>query len=508
MNPSPRTDVLVVGAGPTGLMAACELLRRGVAVRVVDRAPQPVPYSKALLLWPRSLELLEDIGALPAAREAGIPIRRFRYLSGRSRLADLVFDPDLVPLCLPQRQTERILTERLYALGGCVERGMRLLALDGVDFSGDPAATAGVTAILERPDGGVERATASWLIGADGAGSAVRGQLGLAFSGTTYAVAFGLVDCRIDGELETDVSYYYQSPAGAIVAAALPGGLFRFFASSTSGPPAGDLAAMQRVIDERGPVGVRLRDPEWESVFRVHRRQAGSFQLGRVFLAGDAGHVHSPAGGQGLNTGLGDANNLAWKLAAVVHGDAPPDLLRTYTTERHAVATQVVRDADLQTRAWMARSRAAVAGRDLAFRALGSTGVLRHYGPVLAGKRIRYPGGTGPAGRLMPLAAARRAGAFPAARPGEWVLLTGPAVDPDAASAVLRPGVRAVAATADALRSVPGRGRVDWVLVRPDHVVAAAGRAPSLAAAGTALDAHLGPADAAARPVPVPAGTA
>lgn len=476
-------DVLVVGAGPTGLMAACELLRRGIGVRVVDRAPRPVPYSKALLLWPRSLELLEDIGALPAARDAGIPIRRFRYLSGRRRLADLVFDPALVPLCLPQRETERILTERFHAMGGTIERGVRLLALDGVDHSGDPLATDGVTAILEHPDGSVERARVPWLIGADGAGSAVRGQLGLGFSGTTYEVAFGLVDCRIDGDMETDVSYYFQSPAGAIVAAALPGGLFRFFASSTAGPPAGDLAAMQRVVDERGPVGVRLRDPVWESVFRVHRRQAPSFQLGRVFLAGDAGHVHSPAGGQGLNTGLGDAHNLAWKLAAVVRGEASATLLGTYTRERHAVATQVVRDADLQTRAWMVRGRAAVACRDLAFRGLGSSGVLRHYGPVLAGKRIRYPGGKAPVGRLAPLAAVRRAGAFPSAQPHEWLLLTGPAVAPADVTRVLRPGVRAVAATPQELPA-----RVDWLLVRPDHVIAAAGRAGSLTGATEALD--------------------
>ncbi|WP_242888564.1 FAD-dependent monooxygenase [Actinomadura litoris] len=385
-------DVLIVGAGPTGLMAACELLRRGVGVRLIDRAPAPSPFPKALLLWPRSLDLLEDLGALGAAHEAGLLINAFDYYSAGRPLATFDFPPALAPLCLPQSETERVLTGALHALGGRIERGVRLLAFDGLDYSGRIAEGGTVTSILEHSgDGGVERARHRFVIGADGAGSAVRAQLGTAFTGATYETAFALVDAHIEGELPPDRALYYQSPAGALVVVALPKGVYRFF---TSLPPGRRVSVplLQRVVDEQGPRGVRLVDPVWEAVFRVHRRHAADFQLGRVFLAGDAAHVHSPAGGQGLNTGLQDAHNLAWKIAAVLHGEAPAGLLATYEPERKAVARRVVRETDIQTRGWMLKHPLQVAARDAAFRLLDRSGVMaRHYVPVMAGRRLAYP---------------------------------------------------------------------------------------------------------------------
>jgi 3-(3-hydroxy-phenyl)propionate hydroxylase len=523
-NRSPRdpADVLVVGAGPVGLTAACELLRRGVRVRLVDRAHAASPFPKALLLWPRTLDLLDDLGALEPTRRAGIDIRTFRYYSSREPLAAFTFPDHLTPLCLPQNETERVLTERLHALGGHIERGVRLLAFDGMDYSGDITATDGVTAILEHADGTVERYRAPFVVGADGAGSAVRAQIGTGFSGTTYESAFALVDCRIEGELPTDEALYYQSPQGALVIVALPDGVFRFFASLPPGEKAG-VELLQRIADEQGPGGVRLVDPVWESVFRVHRRNADDFQRGRVFLAGDAAHVHSPAGGQGLNTGMQDAQNLCWKLAAVIGGQAGPELLGTYGPEREEVARQVVRDTDVQTRGWMLQHPLQTAARDAAFRLLEPV-MERGYLPVMAGYRYRYaptrptqepawPSLCRLTGRVAgavrvghalprPLAVALGAAGAPEGAdgtgPAGWTLavtpgpsaprlaesLSGLVADLPQVRVVTMPSARAAA---HRLCSAPG-----YHLVRPDGYVAAHGHGRDRARLRVELAAHLG----------------
>jgi 2-polyprenyl-6-methoxyphenol hydroxylase-like FAD-dependent oxidoreductase len=384
-------DVLVVGGGPTGMMAACELLRRGIRVRVVDRAPDASKFPKALVLWPRTLDLLEDLDAADEVRSAGVRINTFRYFSERKQIAQFDFTPDLAAICLPQNETERILRTQLHRLGGKVEQNVRLLGLDGLDYSGRIDGSEHITAVLEHADGTIERARVPFLIGADGAGSAVRKQLGTGFVGSTYESAFAIVDTYIEGELPRDEALYYQSRKGALVVVALPGGAHRFFCSLPPGQQV-SVPMMQQVVDERGPSGVKITDPIWQSVFRVHARQAESFQLGRVFLIGDAAHVHSPASGQGMNTGIQDAHNIAWKLASVIRGEAPTDLLTSYQPERKAVAERVVRDTDIQTRAWLVNSATKVAARDAAFRLLDRTGVFsRFYGPVMAGRRLAYP---------------------------------------------------------------------------------------------------------------------
>ncbi|AOS64753.1 FAD-dependent monooxygenase [Actinoalloteichus hymeniacidonis] len=489
MDVNAHPEVLVIGAGPSGLLAACELLRRGIGVRLVDAATAPVSYSKALLLWPRTVDVLENLGAGPAVEKHSVRINSFRYYSAKRQLADVRFPPELAARALPQRYTEDILRERLTALGGTIEYGVRLLALDRMDFSGDPAATDGVTAVLEHADGRVERCTADWLIGADGAGSAVRAQLGLAFTGSTYASRFVLGDAHIEGGLADDEAHYFQSPAGVLVVVALPDGLFRFFASAPPEQQNGrvDLPLIQRIVDERGPGGIRLVDPQWLSGFRVHRRQADRFQLGRVFLVGDAAHVHSPAGGQGLNTGLQDGHNLAWKLASVIHDEAPMSLLTSYGPERHTVAAQVVRDTDIQTQAWMARNPAIVAGRDLLFRAADRVGLIeRGYLPIMAGRRWRYR----PADSVALLApqpnedrGALRVGTAAGPillspkdgqRDLRWTLLTeGVSCPPPA------PSVRVLPAQGR-WANLSGCARTAFVLVRPDGVIAARGRSAEL----------------------------
>ncbi len=513
-------DVLIVGAGPVGMMTGCELLRRGVRVRIIDRAPEPSPFPKALLMWPRSLDLIEDLGALDELREAGLAINAFSYYSDREHLATFDFPRPLVPVCLPQNETERILRGCLERLGGTVERGVRLLNFDRLDFSGRLDAVDGVTAILEHADGRIERTRAPFVIGADGAGSTVRCLLGTGFGGSTYEAAFALVDAHVEGSsLPEDRAQYYQSPAGALVVVALPDGVFRFFSSLTPGEPV-SVESMQRIVDERGPKGVRITDPVWESVFRVHARHANDFQLGRVFIAGDAAHIHSPAGGQGLNTGIQDAHNLAWKLAAVIHEEAPPELLLSYGPERAAVARQVVRDTDIQTRAWMVKGRAEVAVRDAAFRLADRTGAMsRFYAPVMAGRRIAYPpvrDTQRPGGRTACRLRNRLPGGLRvgAVFPRELAVplgIAGPDADPMGWSLVAvgtgsgagwRPRLGSVAAEwsqltlldlpVGAARPVTGCGQQGYYLVRPDGHIAAHGHAGDVARLRVEMTAVLG----------------
>ncbi|OLZ61297.1 monooxygenase [Streptomyces sp. IMTB 2501] len=502
-------DVLVVGGGPTGMLAATELLRRGVRVRIVERAPDTASFPKALLLWPRTLDLFDDLGLLAATREAAVPIRGFSYFSERRPLAAFDFAEDLTPLCLPQNETERILRTGLHAAGGKVEHGVRLLALEGVDFSGRIDGAAPTTAVLEHADGRLERFRAPFVIGADGAGSTVRAQLGTGFTGSTYETAFALVDAPVEGRLPADRALYYQSAKGALVIVALPDGIFRFFSSL---PPGQEVSVplMQDIVDRRGPRGVRIAEPVvWRSVFRVHARHAADFSLGRVFLVGDAAHVHSPAGGQGLNTGLQDAHNLAWKIAGYLRGELSADVVAGYAGERQAIARRVVRDTDVQTRAWMADGALRTRLRDAAFRIGDRSGLVeRLYGPVMAGRRLAYPAvrpsqvparltscrctgkvpGRVGVGAVFPRAVAVPYGlAGPGTDPSRWHLVGS---DRGAASAELLvqsghiadgfPQLRHLAVPHRALSAHGLCGRAGYFLVRPDGHIQAHGHAGDL----------------------------
>ena len=327
-------DVLVVGAGPSGLLLACELLDRGVRVRIIDALPEPTRVPRALSIYPRAFDILEDRGLRDEVLGVSGTVRTLSYFSDRNHLASFRLPAEHAPRVLPQYETERLLTEKLESLGGKVERGIRLLALEGVDYSGRIGATSGVTAVLETADGVVERAFAPFVVGADGAGSAVRGQLGIGFQGSTYGLEFALVDAKADGDLSPEEILYYQGAGGTLAVVPQPNGVFRFLSVLPRGSSSAGVEMMQEIVDERGPRGIRITEPVWTTVFRVHARLASEFQLGRVFLIGDAAHVHSPAGGQGMNNGLQDANNLGWKLASVIKGVSPSSLLATYGLER------------------------------------------------------------------------------------------------------------------------------------------------------------------------------
>ncbi|MFI2411876.1 FAD-dependent monooxygenase [Streptomyces sp. NPDC018947] len=505
---STDTDVLIVGAGPTGLFAACELIRRGVRVRLVDRADGPSTVPKALALWPRALDLLEDLGVRDELRDAAVPVAGFSYFSDGRPLATFTVPDRLRPLHLPQYETERLLTERLHELGGKIERGVRLLTFDDVDFGGRIDSSDGVTAVLEHGDAGVERVRASFVIGADGASGSTRGALGIGFQGSTYELRFALIDARVEGTLPPDQLLYYQAPTGTLMIAPLPDGVFRILAVMPPGDQRVDVAMMQRLLDERGPGGVRITEPVWQTLYRVHARQATEYQRGRVFLAGDAAHVHSPAGGQGMNNGLQDALNLAWKLAAVVHGESPVSVLESYTPERAEATTRIVADTDRQTRAWMADSRARITLRDAAFRLAAFSGVVpRYVFPVMAGRRVTYtptrptqtPARPGPCRMARRRPARLRVGMVFPREVAVAYGFAGPKADPAAWTVVVRAGgthgdlperIARVTARWPRLRHVrlhPGDAEAatgcaapGFHLVRPDGHIAAHGHAEDL----------------------------
>lgn len=388
--------VLVVGAGPVGLAATAELLRRGVPVRCVDAAAGPCPHTRSLAAWPRLVEILRGLGVDLPGSGLGQPLGAMRYHSG-GRLVFTMRPPRRHrPLVIGQPAIEAMLREAVSRLGGTVEWSTRLTAVEQDD--------RGVRARLQGPDGRAEWVEPSHVLGADGASSTVRKLLGIPFEGSTYPVGFVLADARHTGAPTRDADYHL-SAEGMIALVGMPGGYLRVFTSAPPGldPASVTLDDVQRLLDARGPGGITLSDPVWLAGFSVHARQAARMRDRRVFLMGDAAHVHSPAGGQGLNTGVGDAHNLAWKLAMVRHGRARPELLDTYEPERKAAVAAVVRDTDLQTRAWLVRDPRGRAARDALARVVSATRLADlAFTPRLAGQRARYPADSAGPGPFRP----------------------------------------------------------------------------------------------------------
>ncbi|MFI0976395.1 FAD-dependent monooxygenase [Streptomyces sp. NPDC021093] len=385
--------VLVVGAGPVGLTSAAELRRRGVDTHIIDHAPAPSPLTKALQVWPRTLEVLRRNADPEDVTRRSRPIDTFHYYSDGRQIARTGFTARTQPVILTQPDVEELLDDGLGRLGGKVERGTSLVRFEQYEDH--------VAAVLRDPEGNERSEEYAYVLGCDGASSTVRGTLGRTFEGTTYPHTFMLVDAYVDGPLKHDAYHFFMAPDGIVVITGLPGGRSRVFASAPLGVKPedvrGDRAAvdlMQRLVDERGSGGLKLRDADWTSVFAVHSRHVDRYRTGRVFLLGDAAHIHSPAGGQALNTGVTDAHNLAWKLAMVWHGEARDTLLDTYEEERTQVARAVVRQADLQTSGWMLRDAKHKAARNLTGRLASRLNLFNHdFIPWLAGLRNVYGDG-------------------------------------------------------------------------------------------------------------------
>ncbi|HEY4092700.1 MAG TPA: FAD-dependent monooxygenase [Luteibacter sp.] len=341
-------DVLITGAGPTGLVLALWLTAQGVKVRIIDKKEGPGDTSRAMVVQARTLELYRQLGLAEPVLAAGnrmVAINMWTRGKHAARLplqdAGAGISPYPAPLIYPQDHHERVLGERLEAMGVTVERSTELVSLEqGADS---------VTARLRRADGGEETTTARYLAGCDGARSAVREALGIGFEGGTYRSVFYVADVKLSG-MESPDEGHVSLEQGDFVLLLPYGKDGRARLIGTVDDERADSAEALTFEDVRqdsiNRLKVTIDEVTWFSTYRVHHRVADTFRRDRVFLLGDAGHVHSPAGGQGMNTGILDAINLAWKLAAVLRGEAPDPLLDTYNTERQGFAHQLVNSTD------------------------------------------------------------------------------------------------------------------------------------------------------------------
>ena len=407
------TDVLVVGAGPTGLVIALWLTTLGVRVRIIDKTAEPGTTSRALVVQVRTLELYDQIGL---ARDVIARGRRFvaanLWVRGAKagRIAFGDFGTDLSPfpyaLIFPQDEHERVLIARLAARGVVVERGTMLIDFDDV---GDH-----VSARLRRADGTEESCEAAYVAGCDGAHSTVREILGIGFPGGTYEHLFYVADVEasgavMDGELHAaldDADFLAVFPMKSAQGARLVG-MVRWDVEHQRDTLGWDDVSVGIVAR----LGIDVHRVNWFSMYHVHHRVASRFGKGRAFLLGDAAHVHSPVGGQGMNTGIGDAVNLAWKLAAVLQHQAPSAVLSTYEPERIGFARRLVATTDRAFTLVTSRGRLApivrvhVVPRVLPvlfrsrrvrrfmFRTVSQTRVRYHESPLSAGRAGGVHGG-------------------------------------------------------------------------------------------------------------------
>lgn len=368
---------LIVGAGPVGLTLAGELARYGIGVRIIDKALSRTDKSKALVVWSRTLELLDRAGEAGPFLDTGLTVGQGRMWSGSQRIATIGFEDVASPfpfaLMIPQSETERLLEEALARRGVAVERATELLAFE--------AQAEAVNARLRGPSG-EETVSADWLIGCDGAHSVVRHGLGLEFAGSTQLSDWALADVLIEGYEPGHIDIFWHASG---MLALFPVGRERYRVIADLGPAQGTgprreptLDEVQAIVDTRGPGGLRLHDPIWLSAFRINERKVKDYGRGRVFLAGDAAHIHSPAGGQGMNTGMQDAFNLAWKLALVGKGRAAPSLLDSYSVERSAVGDRVLRNASAVTDLAVLRNPVAQVVRNVVGRIVLGLPQVRH----------------------------------------------------------------------------------------------------------------------------------
>ncbi|UAK25537.1 FAD-dependent oxidoreductase [Sphingomonas nostoxanthinifaciens] len=350
-------DVLICGAGAAGLTLAIDLARRGISFRIIDQAERPFGGSRGKGIQPRTQEVFEDLGIIDRVMAAGgvyPPMRAYEAdgsFTERQGFQAPPTSPDVpyfISLMIPQFLTEDVMRERLAELGHAVEFGH---ALTGLKHGDD-----GVSADIVSPQG-EQMIYARYLIGADGGHSFVRNALGIGFPGKTLGVRAIVADVRLSG-LNRDAWHQFNDGDMERLVAICPlagTNLFQVQAPiALEGDPDLSAEGLERMIAERtGRSDIELRSVSWASAYRINARLADRYGVGRVFLIGDAAHVHPPMGGQGLNTGVQDAYNLAWKLAAVLAG-APDDLLETYEEERRPVAADVL---GLSTRLLAGESR-------------------------------------------------------------------------------------------------------------------------------------------------------
>jgi 6-methylpretetramide 4-monooxygenase / 4-hydroxy-6-methylpretetramide 12a-monooxygenase len=492
--------VLIIGAGPSGLFAAVELARHGVRARLIEREPVQLRQARATALQPGTLEILARAGALDQVLDSSVHVHFARVFdAGLTRVGESAFAGIGAPwefqCSLPQWRTEQILAGRLAELGGTVERGVTAVSVqDRRD---------GVQVELRRADGTPERVLAQWVIGAGGAHSVTRESMAGELAGMTYPGAALVADVAVSGDLPRDGSALIATPEGYVLLAPLPGGRWITFIGDlhddeaerlAGGSPAGSVSDF--MARRTGP-SVPVQDVGWSAEFRMHRRAAAQLADNRRFLVGDAGHLSSPFGGEGLNCGLDDAHNLAWKLALELRGRAQPGLLATFGLERGAAARHVLKVADDVHALAHGAVEAARTGSQLAppspeqaAALLRSRSMLdtSYRDSPLTGEYLA-PGQ--PAGPAAPAPGERYPDRAGLAGTGHHVLIFGVAAEADLDQ--LR---RRWKGLADVVRASTAPGRAGLaaagaVLVRPDGQVGFRANSAGPAALA-ALDAHLG----------------
>jgi NADPH-dependent dioxygenase len=400
-------QVLVAGAGPVGLTAAYELARRGVTVRIIDAAPGPATTSRAIATHPRTLETYDQMGIAEQIIAKGKIVQAFSMYSGGRQLirldADYTASPTQFPftVAIDQVYTEEVLREAVAGQGLAIEWGTTLTG-----FTETPD---GVTVTTAGPDGQASEITAGWLIGCDGGHSVVRKLLALPLEGDaneTWLIA----DSFVDTDLPRNSIYWIRSEGGTLMMAPLSGDRRWRMLDTVDVSYDGDAAAIAdrfaRKLSAGAGTTVAVEPPGWVSVFTAQQRMVPSMQQGRVFVAGDAAHVHSPASGQGMNTGIQEAYNLAWKLAMVIQGHAAPRLLDTYSQERVPIGRELLGSTKQATALVALKNRMAGIMLPIVFGVIRRVPALRVRGQRaalgrVAGLNVGYPEGplTAPAQR-------------------------------------------------------------------------------------------------------------
>ena len=367
-----HTQVLIVGAGPTGLTLAIALRLQGVDAVVIDRQEQGANTSRAAVIHACTLSMLEPLGVSPSLVKRGVLVPLFRVRDRDRILLGIDFGtlPGNYPftLMLPQDQTEAILLERLRELGGRVQWSTELRNVER--HNGDLVATVSAQSCLSD-------LAATWIVGCDGFHSRVRELAGIDFLGDMYEQSFVLADVTMDRQLPRTVVDLYLASTGLMVVAPLPEGRYRIVATLANAPEEPDASAIQQILDERGAAHETARIDRiiWSSRFHVHRRLATYPLAGTFILCGDAAHVHSPAGGQGMNLGIRDAVSLAGPLKRALANDRGP--LDAWAARRHHAAKAVVGMTDRMTRAATLRSLPAKILRNATLGVLGSIPTVR-----------------------------------------------------------------------------------------------------------------------------------
>ena len=342
----PDTDILIVGAGPVGLFLASECARRGLRWRLVETHASQSVHSKALAIFPRTLEVLDMAGLVEPFLRVANRVASVAVVSHGRRLAHLRFAPENSPYpfiaMVPQNVTERLLAEQLEDAGGKVEYNTALVS--AVDRGSHVAAT------LDRHGERVDL-TATFVVGCDGAHSTVRHLLNLPFAGGEYEDSFMLADVETNDALPADELQLCPSEFGPVAIFPMSATRRRIVAivpRIEGDAPSLDL--VREILKQRAPAEIEALALHWSSYFRVHHRRAARLRVGRLFIAGDAAHIHSPYGGQGMNTGLQDAWNLAWKLDLAVRGLGTEQLLDSYSAERIPVIDHVIQTTNTLTK--------------------------------------------------------------------------------------------------------------------------------------------------------------